>query len=696
MQAYNMTQRVIQEVEIHARLKHSSILELFTFFEDRNYVYLVLELAHNGALHKYLSDKQQPLTEYEAASITSQVCNGLLYLHKNNIMHRDISMSNLLLTVSMQVKISDFGLATQLDKYFENKHTTLCGTPNYISPEVASRSSHGLKTDNWSLGCLLYTLLVGRPPFDMNGVKSTLTQVVIGNYTIPNHISAEAQDLIKRLLCKDQSKRIELHQVVTHPFMMKFNHKSISSMMMDSGIASSIGTKHSSSSISNNNNMSTRSRSMEVLKKPVEQQNHQQIIGSASMYRCMSSASINKQSIQMQSQHSIQMEVTKRLDVPPLNTIRLQPTRYKMKNVVLSIMSEPPGEVVLEFVKYKPKYEEERVYDVCRISSDGLHIIMFQPNRGKGLRLQQQPPEIPQDGADHMYGYGNLPEKHFKKYLYAHRFVQMVRAKTPKVTFYSELGKSQLMESLDDFEMVMYDGSGSVTKRKDSQFEAQLATATHCVIQHAEKCFQHCVKIEQILSLTSLDHPCFPVIIGRRPAEREQQQQPKEVLQEQNFFNNYISSSQTPLRTPKITMPSFSLEHHTPTSNYRYPDSPLATPPSSHQFHQQKTVIPGVGNVALLLDGSVEINYNDGTNIVVVTKEQGGGIVFSSSTIDHIKYSENDLMPEIVRSKVNQLPTVLSHLKHRDAEFITSTPVQQQSYNPVFHSNRLNHMKFIR
>jgi polo-like kinase 4 len=224
MHAHNMTDRVRQEVGIHARLKHPSILELYTFFEDANYVYLVLELAHNGALHRYLVDRQKTFNEMEAAKIMSQVVNGLLYLHSNNIMHRDISMSNLLVTATMQVKISDFGLATQINQQFQSKHTTLCGTPNFISPEVASRSAHGLKTDIWSLGCLLYTMLVGRPPFDTNGVKSTLTQVVIGNYTIPNHISADAKDLIQRLLCKDQSKRIDLLHVVQHEWMVKYKN----------------------------------------------------------------------------------------------------------------------------------------------------------------------------------------------------------------------------------------------------------------------------------------------------------------------------------------------------------------------------------------------------------------------------------------------------------------------------------------
>lgn len=159
-----MVARVNQEVKIHKDLKHPSILELYTFFEDANYVYLVLELAQNGELHRYLKDNRRVLTESETAHILIQVVRGLLYLKSKNILHRDMSLSNLLLTNDFKVKIADFGLATHISKPDE-KHTTLCGTPNYISPEVASRASHGLPVDVWGLGCMMYTLLVGKPPF---------------------------------------------------------------------------------------------------------------------------------------------------------------------------------------------------------------------------------------------------------------------------------------------------------------------------------------------------------------------------------------------------------------------------------------------------------------------------------------------------------------------------------------------------
>lgn len=226
IQAVAMVGRVRQEVSIHSRLKHPSILELYTFFEDPNYVYLILELAENGALNRYMKDHKKVMTEPEAAHIMKQVVAGLLFLHSHKILHRDISLSNLLLAKNMQVKIADFGLATQLSRP-EEKHMTMCGTPNYISPEVASRASHGLPADVWSLGCMFYTLLTGRPPFDTDGIKSTLTKVVMANYDMPSYVSMEAKDLIDKLLRKNPVERIRLEDVPSHPFMLKYSNQNI-------------------------------------------------------------------------------------------------------------------------------------------------------------------------------------------------------------------------------------------------------------------------------------------------------------------------------------------------------------------------------------------------------------------------------------------------------------------------------------
>lgn len=147
-----------------------------------------------------------------------QIVKGMLYLHTHGIMHRDLTLSNLLLSGNMNLKIADFGLATQL-KLPSEKHFTMCGTPNYISPEVATHSAHGLESDVWSLGCMFYAFLMGRPPFDTDTVKHTLNKVVLGEYDMPSHVSQEAQDLIRQLLRKDPAQRPSLSAVLDHPFM---------------------------------------------------------------------------------------------------------------------------------------------------------------------------------------------------------------------------------------------------------------------------------------------------------------------------------------------------------------------------------------------------------------------------------------------------------------------------------------------
>ncbi|XP_038123321.1 serine/threonine-protein kinase PLK4 isoform X1 [Cyprinodon tularosa] len=218
MHKAGMVQRVINEVEIHCRLKHPSILELYNYFEDSNYVYLVLEMCHNGEMSSYLKEKKRHFSEDEARHFMHQIVKGMLYLHTHGILHRDLTLSNLLLTSNMNIKIADFGLATQL-KLPNEKHFTMCGTPNYISPEVATRSAHGLESDVWSLGCMFYAFLMGRPPFDTDTVKHTLSKVVLGEYDMPSHVSLEAQDLIHQLLQRDPSLRPSLSTVLDHPFM---------------------------------------------------------------------------------------------------------------------------------------------------------------------------------------------------------------------------------------------------------------------------------------------------------------------------------------------------------------------------------------------------------------------------------------------------------------------------------------------
>lgn len=103
MQAAGMVNRVRQEVSIHSKLNHPSILKLYSYFEDNDFVYLVLELCENGELQRYLKSLGHPLSEDEAREVMTQLCEGMLYLHSHNILHRDLSLANLLITRDMKI-----------------------------------------------------------------------------------------------------------------------------------------------------------------------------------------------------------------------------------------------------------------------------------------------------------------------------------------------------------------------------------------------------------------------------------------------------------------------------------------------------------------------------------------------------------------------------------------------------------------
>ncbi|NWY90922.1 PLK4 kinase, partial [Loxia curvirostra] len=264
MHKVGMVQRVQNEVKIHCQLKHPSILELYNYFEDSNYVYLILEICHNGEMSRYIKNRKKPFSEDEARHFLHQIITGMLYLHSHGILHRDLTLSNILLTSNMNVKIADFGLATQL-KMPHEKHYTMCGTPNYISPEIATRSPHGLESDVWSLGCMFYTLLIGKPPFDTDTVRNTLNKVVLADYEMPAFLSREAQDLIHRLLRKNPADRLSLSSVLDHPFMARGGSArsrdlGTSEDSMDSGNATISTTFMGSSSISTSGSLKEKKK----------------------------------------------------------------------------------------------------------------------------------------------------------------------------------------------------------------------------------------------------------------------------------------------------------------------------------------------------------------------------------------------------------------------------------------------------
>lgn len=156
------------------------------------------------------------------------------------------------------------------------------------------------------------------------------------------------------------------------------------------------------------------------------------------------------------SQPTRKSEKPKTQGLAQLCSKRLLPTRHQTKNAILSILED--GEVCIEFIKKRGNLKRDMVCEVMKISSDGLRIILYEPEGGKGVPPSDKPPSLPSQGADKIFGIENLPEKHWKKYMYAFKFIDLVRAKTPKVTYYTDKAKCLLMENLIDFETCFYDG----------------------------------------------------------------------------------------------------------------------------------------------------------------------------------------------------------------------------------------------
>jgi polo-like kinase 1 len=149
-----------------------------------------------------------------------QAISALKYLHAHRVIHRDLKLGNLFLTDKMEEKIGDFGLATKLEFEGDRKRT-ICGTPNYIAPEILDgKQGHSYEVDIWSLGVIIYTLLIGKPPFETSDVKTTYKRIRVNAYTFPDNItiSDQARGLITKILNLDPTKRPTLDEILEHPF----------------------------------------------------------------------------------------------------------------------------------------------------------------------------------------------------------------------------------------------------------------------------------------------------------------------------------------------------------------------------------------------------------------------------------------------------------------------------------------------
>ncbi|CAG8587204.1 16361_t:CDS:2 [Funneliformis mosseae] len=217
--------QLVREVEIQANLRHPNILRLYGHFHDERYVFLVLEYAAKGELYRHLK-RCTRFTEKRTSRYIAQMAGALAYIHGKHVIHRDIKPENLLLDMNDQLKIADFGWSVHAPS---QRRKTICGTKDYLSPEMVDNQPHDEKIDLWSLGVLCFELLTGNAPFEepVNGRDTTYKRIAKVDFTIPDHVSADAKDLIVSLLQRDPSKRLPIKEVLSHPWILKHQRKSI-------------------------------------------------------------------------------------------------------------------------------------------------------------------------------------------------------------------------------------------------------------------------------------------------------------------------------------------------------------------------------------------------------------------------------------------------------------------------------------
>ncbi|KAA3680593.1 polo-like kinase 1 [Paragonimus westermani] len=213
-------EKMQQEICIHRTLKHENIVGFHGYFEDADFIYIVLELCNRRSLLE-LHKRRRYISEPEARYFLKQIIHGCQYLHRNKVMHRDLKLANLFLSDDLVVKIGDFGLASRIVHEGEKKKT-LCGTPNYIAPEVLNKGGHSFEVDCWSLGCILYTLLVGSPPFETNKLEETYARIKQNEYKIPYRISAPASKFIRALLHAEPSMRPSMFNMLDDEFFKDY------------------------------------------------------------------------------------------------------------------------------------------------------------------------------------------------------------------------------------------------------------------------------------------------------------------------------------------------------------------------------------------------------------------------------------------------------------------------------------------
>ncbi|XP_031636237.1 serine/threonine-protein kinase PLK1-like isoform X2 [Contarinia nasturtii] len=216
-------QKIIQaEISIHRKLmKHPHIVQYIESFDDGSHVYMIQELCSNHSLRDLQKTRGTVSTD-ECRYFVSQVLKGAQYIHECKIIHRDIKLSNVLIDKNMQLKICDFGLAIKLEDP-RMASRSLCGTTNYLAPEVIMRKGFQTRSDVWAIGVICFVLLFGYKPFEEGDAFATHERILSADYKITADVDSEVKAFFRAVFNKEVTYRSSAEQCLQLAFFSKHN-----------------------------------------------------------------------------------------------------------------------------------------------------------------------------------------------------------------------------------------------------------------------------------------------------------------------------------------------------------------------------------------------------------------------------------------------------------------------------------------
>ncbi|XP_071946289.1 ribosomal protein S6 kinase beta-1-like [Antedon mediterranea] len=214
------------ERNILEAVKHPFIVDLIYAFQTGGKLYLILEYLSGGELFMHL-EREGIFMEDTASFYLSEIVLALEHLHKQGIIYRDLKPENIMLNAQGHVVLTDFGLCKESVEDGDMTHT-FCGTIEYMAPEILTRSGHAKAVDWWSLGALMFDMLVGAPPFTTDNRKKTIEKILKGKLVLPPYLTPEAKDIIRKLLKRHPNARLgsgpeDAEKIKKHSFFRNTN-----------------------------------------------------------------------------------------------------------------------------------------------------------------------------------------------------------------------------------------------------------------------------------------------------------------------------------------------------------------------------------------------------------------------------------------------------------------------------------------